>query len=134
MVILSYYTKYVSIPSGKSWVKRNTFFITKYLWIRFFKINNYFFKIRLSFPYYMSHMNNYNFQLLSYTLNSFTWLEVRLKRLITQKLLEFVDLILIYHYVMLVSYHVEGNVHALMPKLKNVFYLNNEISCSKKTF
>lgn len=46
----------------------------------------------LSFPFLFKNLNNYNLQLLSYVLDFFTWLEVRIKHYIYQNIKKLVEL------------------------------------------
>jgi|SRR3954468_15949052 small subunit ribosomal protein S13 len=43
-------------------------------------------RLGLSYPYSFSRVNMYNYLLLSYVLDFFTWLEVRIKRFIFQNI------------------------------------------------
>lgn len=49
-------------------------------------------KLGLSFPFLFKNLNNYNLQLLSYVLDFFTWLEVRIKHYIYQNIKKLVEL------------------------------------------
>jgi small subunit ribosomal protein S13 len=43
-------------------------------------------KLGLSFPFLFKNLNNYNLQLLSYTMDYYTWLEIRIKHYIFQNI------------------------------------------------
>jgi small subunit ribosomal protein S13 len=43
-------------------------------------------RMGLSFPFLFKNLNNYNLQLLSYILDSYTWLEIRIKHYIFQNI------------------------------------------------
>jgi small subunit ribosomal protein S13 len=43
-------------------------------------------KMGLSFPFVFKNLNNYNLQLLSYILDYYTWLEIRIKHYIFQNI------------------------------------------------
>jgi len=43
-------------------------------------------KMGLSFPFIFKNLNNYNLQLLSYILDYYTWLEIRIKHYIFQNI------------------------------------------------
>jgi len=43
-------------------------------------------RMGLSFPFLFKNLNNYNLQLLSYILDHFTWLEIRIKHYIFQNI------------------------------------------------
>lgn len=46
----------------------------------------------LSFPFLFRNLNNYNLQLLSYILDCYTWLEVRIKYYIFQNMKKLVEI------------------------------------------
>jgi len=43
-------------------------------------------KLGLSFPFLFKNLNNYNLQLLSYVMDYYTWLEIRIKHYIFQNI------------------------------------------------
>ena len=49
-------------------------------------------KMGLSFPFLFKNLNNYNLQLLSYILDYYTWLEIRIKHYIFQNIKKLVEL------------------------------------------
>lgn len=50
-------------------------------------------KIGIPYPFSIDNLNYYNFYVLSNLLNIFTWLEVRIKRVISFNLIELADII-----------------------------------------
>lgn len=49
-------------------------------------------KIGLAYPFYFKNLNFYNYTLLSFVLDFFTWLEVRIKRIIYQNIKNYFDI------------------------------------------
>jgi len=49
-------------------------------------------KMGLSFPFSFKNLNNYNIQLLSYILDFYTWLEIRIKHYIYQNIKKLVEI------------------------------------------
>jgi len=49
-------------------------------------------KIGLSYPYVFKYLNTYNQQTLSFILDHFTWLEIRIKRFIAQNIKHHYDI------------------------------------------
>jgi len=50
-------------------------------------------KIGLSYPFLFKNLNSYNKQLLSFILDFFTWLEIRIKRLINKNIKHHYDVL-----------------------------------------
>ena len=49
-------------------------------------------KMGLSFPFLFKNLNSYNMQLLSYIMDYYTWLEIRIKHYIFQNIKKLVEL------------------------------------------
>ena len=49
-------------------------------------------RLGLSFPFLMHNLNNYYFMLLSFILDFFSWLEVRIRRIYTLNIKKLVDI------------------------------------------
>lgn len=49
-------------------------------------------KLGLSFPFLFKNLNNYNLQLLSYVMDFYTWLEIRIKHFIFQNIKKLVEI------------------------------------------
>jgi len=49
-------------------------------------------KMGLSFPFLFKNLNNYNIQILSFILDFFTWLEIRIKHYIYQNIKKLVEI------------------------------------------
>jgi small subunit ribosomal protein S13 len=54
--------------------------------IGWYKSNLISIKLGLSFPFLFKNLNNYNLQLLSYIMDYYTWLEIRIKHYIFQNI------------------------------------------------
>lgn len=54
--------------------------------IGWYKSNIVSVKMGLSFPFLFKNLNNYNLQILSYILDFYTWLEIRIKHYIFQNI------------------------------------------------
>jgi small subunit ribosomal protein S13 len=50
-------------------------------------------KIGLAYPFFFKYLNTYNKILLSFILNFFTWLEVRIKRIIYQNIKQYYNIL-----------------------------------------
>ena len=60
--------------------------------IGWYKSNLISIKLGCSFPFLFKNLNNYFLQVLSYVLDSYTWLEIRIKHYIYQNIKKLVEL------------------------------------------